>query len=157
MRFRLLSDEELKHLEAEFKQFLIVNQIHSDEWLKLNNSEPEKVLMLVELFSDTVLLKVYEKIQFLEFRSPSLFSVYKFSEENIQAIHLKTENDSISLVDDNNLKTAIRNNLSELTLFKAEKNVNPFKEDEIHQLILQGCIVSNEFVWSQMASMSAST
>ena len=66
MRFRLLSNEELQHLESEFKQFLIINHIHSDEWTQINANEPEKSLALVEFFSDTVLLKVYEKIHFLE-------------------------------------------------------------------------------------------
>ena len=150
MRFRLLSDEELNHLDVELKQFLIINQIHADEWLEMNKTEPEKALALVELFSDTVLLKVYEKIGFLEFRNKSLFSVYKISEDKIEAIHIKSDNESISLETDDKISAALQSHLSDLNIYKAEKNVQPFKEDEIHRLIQQGCLISNEFVWSKM-------
>ncbi len=153
MRFRLLSNEELQHLEAEFKQFLIVNQIHSDEWEKINEREPEKVLGLVELFSDTVLLKVYEKIDFLEFRSKHLFSVYRIHSERIEAIHVKSEDHSLSLEKDEQISVAINSNLSNLSIYRAEKKVNPFKEDEIHRLVEQGCVKSTELVWEQFSKL----
>ena len=149
MRFRMLSNEELQHLEAEFKQFLIVNQIHSDEWKKINEAEPEKALALVELFSDTVLLKVFEKIEYLEFRSKQLFSVYRIHSERIQAIHVKSEDYSLSLEKDEEISVAINSNLSKLSIYRAEKKVNPFKEDEVHRLVEQGCVKSTELVWKQ--------
>lgn len=150
MRFRILSDNELKLLEEEFKQFLIVNQMHSEEWIELNKSFPEKALALVEVFSDTVLLKVYGQIKFLEFRNNSVFSIYKISDKNIQALHVKCENPSLSILTDDELALALSKKLDELTIYKAEKQVSPFKEDEIHKLIQQGCIISNELIWNQM-------
>ncbi len=62
MRFRKLNFEELKSLEKEFKEFLILNHIHDEEWRNLNKETPEKVNALVEVLSDTVQLKVYGKI-----------------------------------------------------------------------------------------------
>ena len=153
MRFRILSDDELKHLENDFKQFLIVNQLHKEVWLELNQSSPEKALALVELFSDMVLLKVYEKINFLEYRNNRIFSIYKISENQIQAIHIKSENEKVSILSDEELALALKNNLKELNIYKAEKQVSPYKEDEIHKLIQQGCILSNEFVWSKMSEL----
>jgi hypothetical protein len=153
MRFRLLSNEELEHLEVEFKQFLIVNHIHSDEWIQINAKEPEKALALVEFFSDTVLLKVYEKMDFLEFRSKNLFSVYQILSEKIQAIHVASEDETISLEDDKGLSLAINSSPSKLTIYRGEKQVNPFKEDEIHQLVEKGCITSNELIWQQLSEI----
>jgi hypothetical protein len=146
----MLSQEELQHLEAEFKQFLIVNQIHSDEWKKINELEPEKALVLVELFSDTVLLKVYEKIEYLEFRSKQLFSVYRIHSKRIQAIHVKSEDHEVSsLSKDEAISVAINSNPSKLSIYRAEKKVNPFKEDEVHRLVEQGCVKSTKLVWEQ--------
>jgi hypothetical protein len=150
MRFRLLSNEELEHLEVEFKQFLIINHIHSDEWIQINAKEPEKALALVEFFSDTVLLKVYEKMDFLEFRSKQLFSVYRILSEKIQAIHVASEDETISLEDDKGLSLAINSSPSKLTIYRGEKQVNPFKEDEVHRLVEQGCVKSTESVWEQL-------
>ncbi|MFY7667412.1 MAG: DUF6495 family protein [Crocinitomicaceae bacterium] len=146
----MLSNEELLHLEAEFKQFLIVNQIHSDEWKKINEIEPEKALVLVELFSDTVLLKVYEKIEYLEFRSKQLFSAYRINSEKIEAIHVKSEYDTVTLEKDDDISLAINSNSSKLSIYRAEKKVNPFKEDEVHHLVEQGCLKSTELVWEQL-------
>lgn len=151
MRFRLLSNEELQHLEAEFKQFLIVNHIHSEDWKKINETEPEKALILVELFSDTVLLKVFEKIEYLEFRSKQLFSVYRIHSERIEAIHVKSEDHEVSLAKDEEISVAINSNPSKLSIYRAEKKVNPFKEDEVHRLVEQGCVKSTELVWEQFS------
>jgi hypothetical protein len=149
----MLSNEELQHLEAEFKQFLIVNQIHSDEWKKINENEPDKALVLVELFSDTVLLKVYEKIEYLEFRSKLLFSVYRIHHDKIQAIHVKSEIDTVTLEKDDDISLAINSNSSKLSIYRAEKKVNPFKEDEVHRLVEQGCVKSTQSVWEQFSKL----
>jgi hypothetical protein len=153
MRFRMLSQEELLHLEAEFKQFLIVNHIHSEEWKKINEIEPDKAIVLVELFSDTVLLKVYEKIEYLEFRSKLLFSVYRMYNDKIQAIHIKSEDHALSLEKDEQISVAINSNSSKLSIYRAEKKVNPFKEDEVHRLVEQGCVKSTELVWEQFSNL----
>ncbi len=149
MRFRMLSQEELQHLEEEFKHYLIVNQIHSDEWKKINEREPEKAIALVELFSDTILLKVYGKIEYVEFRSKQLFSVYRIHSERIEAIHVKSEDHEVSLAKDEEISVAINSNPSKLSIYRAEKKVNPFKEDEVHRLVEKGCVKSTELVWEQ--------
>jgi hypothetical protein len=149
----MLSQEELQHLEAEFKQFLIVNQIHSDEWKKINEAEPEKALALVELFSDTVLLKVFKKIEYLEFRSKQLFSVYRIHSKRIEAIHVKSEDHTVSLETDEEILVAINSNSSKLSIYRAEKKVNPFKEDEVHRLVEQSCVKSTELVWEQFSKL----
>lgn len=152
----MLSQEELQHLEAEFKQFLIVNHIHSEDWKKINESEPEKAIALVELFSDTVLLKVYEKVEYMEFRSKQLFSVYRIHSDKIEAIHVKSEDHTVSLETDDEISLAINSNPSKISIYRAEKKVNPFKEDEVHRLVEQGCSKSTDNVWSQF-SMFIST
>jgi hypothetical protein len=157
MRFRLLSNEELTHLEEEFKQFLIINHIHADEWKMLNANEPKKALALVELFSDTVLLKVYEKIVYLEFRSKHLFSVYRILPEKIQAIHLKSESETVSLAHDDEISKAVNEIPLNLSIYRAEKMVKPFKEDEVHRLIEQGCMKSTELVWEQFSNLIKSS
>ena len=157
MRFRLLSNEELTHLEEEFKQFLIINHIHADEWKMLNANEPQKAIALVELFSDTVLLKVYGKIEYLEFRSKHLFSVYRVLPEKIQAIHLKSESETVSLAHDDEISNAVNETPLNLSIYRAEKMVQPFKEDEVHRLIEQGCMKSTELVWEQFSNLIKSS
>ncbi|WP_430405394.1 DUF6495 family protein [Fluviicola sp.] len=42
MKYRILSDEELQHLEGDLKAFLIINGVHGEEWAKLNQEDPQK-------------------------------------------------------------------------------------------------------------------
>ena len=57
MKYRCLSDEELKELEGEFKHFLITNNVYTEEWEELNKKKDKKVQEFVEMFSDIVLGK----------------------------------------------------------------------------------------------------
>ena len=66
MKYRCLSDEELKELEGEFKHFLISNNFYTEEWEELNKKKDKKVQELVEMFSDIVLDKALKNIRFLE-------------------------------------------------------------------------------------------
>jgi hypothetical protein len=62
MKYRCLTDDELRLLADDLKHFLIVNGVHAEEWEYINKVNPSKATQLVELFSDTVLDKVYSKI-----------------------------------------------------------------------------------------------
>ena len=97
MRFRKLNFEELTSLEKEFKEFLIINHIHDEEWRDLNKEAPEKVSALVEVFSDTVLLKVYGKISYLEFYGEDIWSFFKIDKEWINTIHIQVSNSRYEL------------------------------------------------------------
>ena len=97
MRFRKLNFEELTSLEKEFKEFLIINNIHDEEWRNLNKEAPEKVSALVEVFSDTVLLKVYGKISYLEFYGEDILSFFKIDKEWIKSIHIQVSKSGCEL------------------------------------------------------------
>ena len=66
MKYRMLTSEELTHLEEELKQFLIINHVYKEEWERMNLDTPETAQDLVGLFSDQVLQRVYENISYLE-------------------------------------------------------------------------------------------
>ncbi len=88
MKFRILSDEELKVFEEDLKHFLIANGIDGSRWEKINKEAPEKAIDLIGIFSDTVLQKVYERIRFLEFRSTEKCFVFRLGAEQIELIAL---------------------------------------------------------------------
>ena len=86
----MLTGEELEVLAEDLKHFLIVNGVHDDEWREMNVSDIAKATSLVQLFSDTVLQKVYEKIQFIEHRSETSCLVFKLEKDKIMARALDT-------------------------------------------------------------------
>ena len=152
MKYRILSNEELSHLEEDFKHFLIVNGVHAEEWEALNKNEVDKAVQLVEVFSDTVLQKVYEKIEYLEFRSQDNCMVFHFGEDKIELISIQRKvNSSVDLSTVESIHDALKKQATELTFFKSEKSYSKEREAEIHDMIEQGCLLSSSQFWTALS------
>lgn len=156
MKYRILNSEELVHLEEDLKHFLIVNGIHSEEWLQINENEPEKAIQLVELFSDTVLQKVYEKLKFLEFRSTDTCRVFHCLNEKMELISIQKKADStVDLSTVLSIHDALSKRIEEINFFRSSKNYKESRESEIHLLIEQGCVVSSKTFWDLLNEVLA--
>ena len=151
MKYRILSDEELRHLEGDLKAFLIINGVHGEEWAKLNLEEPKKALELVELFSDQVLQTVYEKVKFLEHRTVDSCIVFHFGEQEQELIAIQKKPDSsvdLSTVD--GIHDALTKTPMDLSFFTSKKRYPKSREMEIHQLIEQGAVLSDAGFWNSL-------
>ena len=148
MKYRILTNEELQHLEEDLKQFLIVNGIHAEEWATMNQESPEKAVQLVEVFSDTVLQKVYEKLNFLEFRSPDSCMLFHLLPEKMELISLQSTDKNCDLSSVESIHDALQNHVSNLNFFKSEKPYHSTRETVIHELIESGCVVSSSEFWN---------
>jgi Family of unknown function (DUF6495) len=145
----MLTPDELSVFEEEFKHFLIVNGVDNDEWIEMNKSNVEKATQLVELFSDTVLQKVYEKISFIEHRSEKSCMVFRLGTEHIELISINSiEGFGIDLSTPESIHEALSKNASQLTMFKTKKDYSKDRELEIHDMIEQGCVQSSEEFWA---------
>jgi len=151
MKYRILSDEELQHLEGDLKAFLIINGVHNEEWVKLNRDEPQKALELVELFSDQVLQTVYEKVKFLEHRTPDSCIVFHFGEQEQELIAIQKKSGAeIDLSSVDGIHEALINTPNKLSFFTSKKNYRDSREMEIHQLIEQGAVLSDAVFWDSL-------
>lgn len=152
MKFRVLTTEELSYFEEDFKHFLIVNGIHAEAWLQLIKEEPQKGLQLIELFSDTILQKVYDKISFLEFRSVDSCMVFRFKSDSIDLITIqKKEKATVDLSSPESIHSALINTSEELTFFSTSKAYTTDRAQEIHRMIEQGCLISTAEFWNSLA------
>ncbi|WP_343747454.1 DUF6495 family protein [Fluviicola sp.] len=151
MKYRILSDEELQHLEGDLKAFLIINGVHAEEWEKLNREEPQKALSLVELFSDQVFQTIYEKVQYLEHRTPASCLVFHFMENEQELIAIQKNPDAgVDLSSTEGIHNALAQHLNQLSIFTSKRAYNQEREQEIHQLIEQGAILSSEEFWKSL-------
>jgi hypothetical protein len=156
MRYRLLSGEELEIFDEDFKYFLISNGVTNEEWLEMNESDHEKATKLVALFSDSVLEKVYQKIQFLEFRSVDSCLVFNFLPDFIELISInKKPGSDLSLETPESIHEALLKNAVGLTYFKTKKKYNTLREMEIHQMTMQGCVNSTSDFWEALEKLIA--
>ena len=151
MKYRILSDEELQHLEGDLKAFLIINGIHGEEWARLNKEEPQKAIELVKLFSDQVLQTVYEKVKFLEHRTPDSCLVFHCREQEQELIAIqKNPASSLDLSTVEGIHNALTKTPGDLSFFTSKKKYNDSREQEIHQLIEQGAVLSDAGFWNSL-------
>lgn len=154
MKYRVLTNEELIPLEEDLKAFLIVNGVDGSEWAKINANQPEKALELVELFSDVVLQKVYEKIQYLEFRSNNSCLVFNCTKDSIELISIQSKPESdCDLSTPKSIHEAMTKNADSLTFFKSNKPYNGIREQEIHEMIESGCLLSSKEFWGLLTKI----
>lgn len=149
MKYRLLTTEELRALEGDLKAFLIINGIEGDTWKSLNENEPQKAQALVELFSDQVLQTVYEKVQYLELRTPETWMIIRMDKENQQLRALRRRNESeIDLSNETIVSQLGEKLLGEVDAFTGTKAYGKERELEIHSLVQQGFVAVDETVWN---------
>jgi len=143
-KYRRLSDEELKELEQEFKQFLIANGVHNEEWVKINKDQPEEALNLVDLFSDLVLEKSLEQIKYLIHTTPGDLKVFWFQKNKARLVALKSNTSAINFTSDVWM-SEIPEHFSEVEFFTSEKEFEEKERSkELFTLIKAGALVSTE-------------
>jgi hypothetical protein len=150
MKYRILTKEEMQIFDEDFKHFMITNGVTNEEWIEMNISDIPKATALVELFSDTVLQKVYEKLQFIEFRSEDACMIFHCKKENMELISLNKKSGSSNLSTPESIHDALSKNPDELSIFKTEKAYNESREIEMHQLFEKGCFVSSQEFWDAL-------
>lgn len=154
MKYRMLNQEELEALSEDFKHFLIVNGVHKEEWEEMNKNDKSKAISLVELFSDTVLQKVYEKIQYLEFRSPDSCLVFHFKKDEIELISIiAMANGSVDLSTPETIHEALAMKAGQLSMFNTTKPFDSNRELEIHNMLEQGCVPSTKDFWEALTQV----
>lgn len=150
MKYRMLTSEELTHLEEDLKQFLIINHVYKEEWERMNRDTPEIAKNLVGLFSDQVLKRVYENILYLEHRSKDACLVFKLGTVAIEMIGLQKKDANSTLVNfetPESIHDALTIYPKEIGFFKHTKAYSKQREEEIHQMVEQGCVKSSDEFW----------
>ena len=126
MKYRCLSDNELKELEEEFKHFLITNNVYTEEWEKLNKEKSDRVKLLIEMFSDIVLDKALKNIHFLEHSTKKDIKCFRCDNEKMILIGITSKNPTIDFT-----KDTLSNFYTDLDIFKTEKGYYKSRESEV--------------------------
>ena len=144
MRFRCLTNEELKELDSELIQFLIVNNVYKEDWALLNQESPQKAKELIEMFSDVVLDKVYNKVSFLERQVPRQVCFCSLSETNGEMITIEAIDNDLDLTNEEMMDECLLLSPSKISIYSGKKLFSKTKADEVFLLLNHGFIVSHE-------------
>jgi hypothetical protein len=142
INYRRLTDEEFTLLETDFVRFLAANSIPATDWQKMKSDAPEKMDELLDIFSNTVLGKVYAKAEYLVIVKPNKILAFKMDENAAQLIGVKFKKSGLDLIKSDNLKTLLNSQKTFLSmkpeLFTLEKKYDKPKAEEVFFLVDQG-------------------
>ncbi|MFY0605438.1 MAG: hypothetical protein JXR10_01915 [Cyclobacteriaceae bacterium] len=142
-KYRELSTDELNALEKEFVDYLIVNGITADNWVRIKEEELEKAEDIITLFSDVVMEGVLRKIQYLEFRSSRDIKTFQCLTDKIVLVGMTTTNERIDFTNESFFASASVNPPEGVKVYTTEKSYKIKREEELFKMIQAGCEISD--------------
>ena len=142
--YRRLSLEELQLLEKEFIQFLVVQGIEANTWVKLKEENLTEANQLIDNFSDMVLETSLKKIKYLDFISPKKIMSYQCLTNNIVVVIVEAPNNSnIDFTKQVSFAEYKKHNSENIVIYTSNKKYHPTRELELFKLTESGCLVSD--------------
>jgi hypothetical protein len=144
MKYRYLSHDELKNLETELLQFLIVNGVDGKLWKEMNDNEPEKAVHLVGLFSDAILQRTLEKVNYGEKIHENHYFVFEFREKDIEMFGLRCHKSPKKLEVFEDFISILQTKPDSVELFHQTKAYYVNREIEIFGMMNNGLLLSDK-------------
>ncbi len=141
MKYKRLNKDELLKLEKEFIDFLVVNGITADDWIKIKADENEKAEAIIDQFSDVVWEGVLREVNYIEHRSKEAIYCFHCEAKQIHLIKLHSKDKSVDFLNKEDLKEAITSP-EKFVVHKASKAYNSVREIELFNLIRNGALIS---------------
>jgi len=145
VKYRRLSTPELEELKDEFIKFLAANTVTGPDWVKMKKEEAPKAEAMIDTFSDLVMQKVLEKIEYIEHRESKTWWMFHCKMESIIMLHITSkEGVDIDFLDAESMKKIEDVPVS---LHRAEKAYNTTREQEVFDMLQKGCVITDDQIF----------
>ncbi len=143
-----LKDSELKALEKDFVDFLVVNGIPADDWVKIKSTDMEKAEGLISEFSNVVYEASLRKADYLLMVDPKVVRCFNCLETRVVMASLSYTGEGdfdFNTVDD--LATLLTDKRYSFEVKILDKAYAKKREYEMFDMILSGCKISDQKVF----------
>ncbi|WP_019038757.1 DUF6495 family protein [Psychroflexus tropicus] len=143
MKYERLTQEQLKEMHKEFINFLASQSITKEEWEDIKTNKPQVAEDELDVFSDLVWEGVLNKVNYLEHFSPQQLFLFEFTDQFINLIGIKIENEAVDI----NTKQGfqwLRDNLlnDDVQIYTSSKPISDDRNKDIFALIKQGAHIT---------------
>lgn len=116
-------------MEKEFINFLVVNGISANDWVSVKENEPLTADKIINQFSDVVWESILRSTKYLEKIENNISYFFKCDLEEIHLIFIdkSTKNQKIT-----------------------SKKYKKIREEEMFEMILSGCVISDGENYNQL-------
>ena len=150
VRYRKLTMEELESMEKEFIDFLVINGIAADDWIKLKETEPQKADSIVDEFSNVVFESVLRKAGYLDYVSEKVITCFQALEKKMVMVVLELPNDSIIDLTSQSLNETDPSIIKGARVYTTEKSYQSKREGELFKLIQKGASISDGTLFKKL-------
>ncbi len=151
-KYRLLLSDELNNLEKEFIEFLVMNGITADQWVKIKEEEKEVAEDMLVLFSDVVFEGVLRKVKFLEIISKSDVKTFQCLDKKIVLVGMSSdESVSVDFTDTEFIQKCMSIPPKGVKVYTTEKTYSNIREMELFGMIQAGCAISDGALFKSLS------
>ena len=150
-KYRRLSIDELKSLEKEFIEFLVLNGIPAEEWKKIKK-EDAKAQGMIGSFSDVVFEKILREIEYIAHYSTHSVKIFACRAEEIHLIGVDTSTSDIDFTTERGIQRLATDPPKDLQIYQSSKGYHPTREQEIFKMLGQGCVKTDSSLYQLLAN-----
>jgi hypothetical protein len=142
--YRLLTIEELTELEKEFVEYLVLNGITAEDWVKMKEQDKAGAEQIIELFSDVVFEGIMRKVNYLEYRAENFVHAFQCLSDKLVLVAMESEDDTtVNFLDPSFIEAATINPPEKLVVRTTSKTYSKTRERELFDMIQAGCTISD--------------
>ena len=145
VKYRRLSQNELKEFEKEFIDFLVVNGVTADEWVKIKKDNIEKAEGIIDKFSDVIFESILRKATYIDFISPKSIKCFQCLKSEIILVGVDAPKES-----DIDFTKNISTDMNGLEVYTSKKAYIKQRELEMFDLIKNGAQISKGELFKQL-------
>lgn len=147
-KYRQLTKEELDALQKEFVEFLVVNGITADKWVAIKEHKKEVAEEIIEQFSDVVWEGVLRRAMFLELRNPRELITFQCLTDKLVLMGMKVKD--VDITTQSGFEKLKQDKL-ETTFYTSEKKYFKKREEELFEMIQNGCEITDGKLFKRIA------
>jgi hypothetical protein len=152
-KYRTLTLDELQSMEKEFVDFLVLNGIPGDDWVKLKNKDPEKANSICDSFSDVVFTKILKNCRYIERHAPKQVVSIFCDEQKMFLMGLDApEEMEIDFTNKKEIEKLKKNPPKGLQTVKSEKEYSKEREVEIWEMLNNGFFIADQKLYMALFS-----
>ncbi|MFK7900714.1 MAG: DUF6495 family protein [Cyclobacteriaceae bacterium] len=143
-KFRLLTADELQEFEQEFVNYLVVNGITAEDWVKMKEKSPKEASQIVDVFSDVIFEGVFQKAKFMDLRLEKEIRSYQCLADKLVVVVLTSTDEGVNFLEESSTIP------SQAKIITAEKKYIEDRSVELFKLSQQGAEVSDGSLFKKL-------
>jgi|SRR5690554_865030 len=149
MKYTRLSLQDLKDLEKEFVEFLVLNGIPADEWERLKKEDKTKVEQVIDHFSDVIWEGALRKTEMVEHRRTGKLTICKVTEGELLTLLVKTSDKSVDFTKQEDIENVLSNiDQHEISIQKDKIEIE--KTQQLFELLQLGFYIAKNPAYEKL-------